>query len=81
MIGILCITMTYPEIFGEILLVSKITRSIVTSTFLEKALKVLPSHFKFEQTFVYLLLIFWGRRYCIRGIKIPLQYEQKKPAF
>ena len=55
MIGILCSTMTYLEIFGGISLVSEITRSSATSTFQEKALKV-----KFEQTFVYLLLIFGG---------------------
>ena len=30
-----------------------------TSTVLEKALKALPSHFKFEQTFVFLLFIFF----------------------
>ena len=43
-----------------------------TSTVLEKALKALPSHFKFEQTFVFLLFIFFWRRYRIRGIKILL---------
>ena len=33
-----------------------------TSTLLKKALKALPSHFKFEQTFVFLCFIFWGGR-------------------
>ena len=30
-----------------------------TSTLLKKALQVPPSHFKFKQTFVFLILFFW----------------------
>ena len=47
-----------------------------TSTLLEKALKTLPSHLKFEQAFIFLLSIFYapefGHRYCMCGIKILL---------
>lgn len=33
-----------------------------TSALMEKAQKALPSHFKFEQTFVFLLFIFFGHQ-------------------
>ena len=46
-----------------------------TSTLLEKALKAILSHFKFEQTFFF-CFFFWlpefGNRYCNHGIKILL---------
>ena len=55
-----------------------------TSTLLEKALKALPSHFNFEQTFLFLLCIFflgarvWPRR-CMEFCKCVkrLSYSHK----
>lgn len=43
------------------------------SILLEKALKSLPSHFKFRQTFAFLLSIFWGTR--VWALILHLQYE------
>ena len=45
---------------------------------LEKALKVLPSHFKVEQNFIFCFLFFWGTRV---WVPVPLSRYQSPTGY